>query len=118
MGRISWAAAGAGRAARSNHARSAAVTATMARNCRVSSGDELNRHLPRRSPHFFDLVRRPVSRPSQPRLRFEEHAGVAANLQLAVFRPDLGLVDLAVGWIGDRAVLVALAARRETLDDH
>src|SRR5215467_15405307 len=35
-----------------------------------------------------------------------------------ILGPHLSLVDLAVGGIGDRAVLVPIAARAETLDDH
>src|SRR5215510_6936861 len=71
--------------------------------------------------------RRPVARtdlsgPSRsrrldPRLRLVEESEIAANLQLSVLDPHLGLVDLAVFGIHDRAALVAISAQAEVLDD-
>src|SRR5215813_330282 len=52
-----------------------------------------------------------------PRLGTIEHSEVASDLQLAVFHPELRLVDLAVLGIQNRAALVTIPARAQILDD-
>src|SRR5262249_15228822 len=52
-----------------------------------------------------------------PGLRLVEHPQVSAHLELAVLRPHLGLVDLAVLGVQNGAVLVAVPARGEPPDD-
>src|SRR5512145_3448317 len=53
----------------------------------------------------------------EPGLRPVKQAHVATDLQLAIFSPDLGLVDLAVLGVEDGATLVALPSGGEILDD-
>src|SRR5262245_28687747 len=60
----------------------------------------------------------PGLRGSGPGPRAVEHAQIAADLELAVFNPDLCLVDLAVTRVQDRAVLVPIALRDEIPHDH
>jgi hypothetical protein len=53
----------------------------------------------------------------EPRLGAIEHSEVTPHLELALFQPELGLVDFAVVGIQDGATLVAIATRAEILDD-
>src|SRR4029450_8216849 len=53
-----------------------------------------------------------------PGLRLVEGAEIAPHLELGRLGPHLGLVDLAVLGVCDRAVLVAVAAGAQVLDDH
>src|SRR5262245_51021401 len=67
-------------------------------------------------------LRGPILRPFssvrlEPRLGLVERTEVAADLELPVLAPDLGLVDLAVLGIQDGTALVAVSAEVEVLDD-
>src|SRR3989441_7129065 len=72
----------------------------------------------RKRPVVRTNVRGPSrSRRLEPGLRLVEEAEIAANLQGSVLDPHLGLVDLAVFGIHDRAALVAISAQAEVFDD-
>src|SRR5712691_11380448 len=88
---------------------------TWHRTCRMAM--KIHKNTPPSQDLVWAGLTRRASHHLEPGLRLVEHSEIAADLELAVFDPDLSLVDLAVFGIHDGAALVAISVQAQILDD-